>query len=41
MKFQTNNRNPEIKLCGHIGKAELEGITHSFYAQNSFQSAAV
>jgi len=30
-----------MKLCGHHGKAKLEGITHSFYAQNSFKSATV
>jgi hypothetical protein len=30
-----------MKLCGHFRKAEIEVITHSFYAQNSFKSAAV
>jgi len=39
--FKAITENPEMKLCCHFGKAELEGITHSFYAQNSFKSATV
>jgi uncharacterized protein Usg len=39
--FKTITENPEMKPCGHFGKAELECITHSFYAQNSFKSATV
>jgi len=37
--FKPITENPEMKLCGHNGKAKLEGITHSFYAQNSLKSA--
>ena len=37
--FKTKTENPEMKLCHHFRKAELEGITHSFFAQNSFKSA--
>ena len=39
--FKTITENPEMKLCGHLGKTELEGIIYSFYAQNSFKSATV
>jgi uncharacterized protein Usg len=39
--FKIITENPKMKIYGHFGKAELEDITHSFCAQNSFKSPAV